>query len=99
MNTTRTVTKNFNDTDFERTVRRMRTWLYSIARKRRSGIVTADDVHTYLDRIGVTKRQVRTRLRFINSMFSSGNFVAVGNSPSRRPAARGRMITEWTTWV
>lgn len=88
--------KYYSDTEFDRTAGRMRSWLSGLARRRSTGTVTADDVHTYLDREGVQPQQVRTRLRFINSVLREPNFEVTGATPSSRPAARGRMISEWT---
>lgn len=88
--------KMYSEDEFTSTVNKMRTWLYSIARKRVTGIVTADDAHTYLDREGVRPQQVRTRLRFINSVLRSPNFEYAGATPSERPVAKRRMITEWS---
>lgn len=96
-NTARRFTvKQYSNEEFDRTANRMRSWLYSIARKRASGTVTADDAHRYLDREGVRPQQVRTRLSFINSVLREPNFEYVGMTASQRPAARGRAITEWT---
>lgn len=81
---------------YERTVNGMRTWLYDIARKRTSRIVTADDAHRYLDRQGFRKNEVYTRLSFINSVLREGNFRCVGMMPSERPVARRRLINAWT---
>lgn len=95
-NTTRRFTvKTYTNEEFDRTANRMRSWLYSIARKRASGTVTADDAHRYLDREGVRPQQVRTRLSFINSVLREPNFEYVGMTRSERPAARGRTISEW----
>lgn len=88
--------KTYSDDEYDRTVNRMRTWLYSLVRRRASGTITADDVHTYLNREGVRPQQVRTRLSFINSVLRSPNFESVGMTSSTRPAAKGRAITEWT---
>lgn len=99
---TRNSTSNFhlnryyNETEFTRTVAKMRTWLMGLARRRSSGTVTADDVHRFLDREGVQPQQVRTRLRFINSVLREPNFYRSGTTPSSRPAARGRSISAWT---
>jgi hypothetical protein len=96
-NSTRRFTvKMYSPEEFDRTASRMRTWLYDIARKRVSNTVTADDAHTYLDREGVRPLQVRTRLRFINSVLRDTNFAPVGMTPSQRPVAKGRAITEWS---
>lgn len=96
-NSTRRFTvKTYTPDEFERTANRMRSWLYNLARRRSTGTVTADDAHTYLDREGVRPQQVRTRLSFINSVLREPNFEFAGMTPSQRPAARGRTITEWT---
>lgn len=81
---------------YDRTVRGMRSWLNSIARRRMNGVVTADDAHVYLDRQGFRKYEVFTRLSLINSVLRGGNFTPTGMTPSTRPVARRRMITEWT---
>lgn len=86
-----------NRTKFDRTTARMRSWLYSLARRRASQTVTADDVHTYLDRQGIRPRQVRTRLRYINTVLREPNFEYAGQVASQRPAAKGRAIWQWTT--
>ena len=94
--TDRFTVKKFSPEEFDRTASKMRSWLYSLARKRSTGTVTADDAHTYLDRQGVRPQQVRTRLSFINSVLREPNFEYAGMTNSSRPAARGRAITEWT---
>jgi hypothetical protein len=85
----------YSNEEFSRMTARMRTYLTSLARRRNSGTVTADDAHTYLDRQGV-KSQPTTRLRFINSVLRQPMFFQAGTVASSRPAARGRAITEWT---
>jgi hypothetical protein len=87
----------YNQSEFESAMRRTISYLRSLANRRSSGIVTADDVHTFLNREGVQPQQIRTRLRFINSAFASGMFEQVGRAPSSRPRARGRTIAMWTT--
>jgi hypothetical protein len=89
-------TKTYDSNSFEKTSNRLRTYLKGIARKRVSGIVTADDAHRFLDKEGIRPQQVRTRLAFINSALRSPEFEVIGMSPSMRPSARGRMISEWT---
>jgi len=88
--------KRYTEAQFEQTANRMKSWLYSLARRRTTGTVTADDAHRYLDREGVQPEQVRTRLSFINSVLRQPNFDRAGATSSSRPAARGRVITEWT---
>lgn len=91
-----TFERTFSAEKYERTVNGMRSWLASLARKRVGGTVTADDAHTYLDREGVSRKHVRARLSFINSVLRPGNFDYAGVTPSTRPAARRRLINEWT---
>lgn len=91
MNTERSV----SSTRYDRIVRGMRSWLYSLSRRRVNNTVTADDAHTYLDRQGFRKREIFTRLSFINAVLRDGNFDVVGKTPSTRPAARRRLINEW----
>jgi hypothetical protein len=97
-NTTRRrfTVKTYTNEEYNRTANRMRSWLYTLARRRANGTVTADDAHTYLDREGVRPQQVRTRLSFINSVLREGNFEYAGYTSSTRPAAKGRAICEWT---
>ena len=75
---------------------RIASYLRSLANRRSTGVVTADDVHTYLTRDGVREQQTRTRLSFINSVFSSEMFEFAGMTASNRPAARGRAISAYT---
>jgi hypothetical protein len=86
----------FNTAEFEATARRMTSYLRSLSSRRSSGVVTADDVHNYLTREGVHQKQVRTRLSFINTVFSNGVFEQDGTVASARPQAKGRSITAWT---
>ena len=77
-------------------IRGLTSYLRSLANRRSSGTVTADDVHTYLTRSGVDEMKVRTRLSFINSVFSGGMFERVGTLASSRPQAKGRTISAYT---
>ena len=79
----------------ENTMRRMVSYLRSLANRRSSGVVTADDAHVFLNRMGVRQRQVRTRLSYINAAFGSGMFEQAGTTYSTRPAAKGRSISTW----
>jgi len=80
----------------DRTANRMRSWLKSIARKRVSRSVTADDANRYLDRVGVS-RDSRVRLSYINSVLypTNRNFTFAGRTRSTRPVAKSRTITRW----
>lgn len=80
----------------EKMISSLRTYLRSLANRRSSGTVTADDAQAYLSKQGINELMVRTRLSFINSAFSGDIFAATGYVPSSRPAAKGRAITEWT---
>ena len=72
----------------------LRTYLRSLSMKRNNTVVTADDAHNYLNRKGVSTRNINGRLSLINSALSTG-FEPVGSTPSTRAAAKGRAITEW----
>lgn len=74
----------------------LRNYLRSLARRRNAGTVTADDAQTYLTRQGMSPRKIRTRLAITNSALQSGEFEPAGTTPSTRPEAKGRYITEWT---
>jgi hypothetical protein len=80
----------------EKLINGMTSYLRSLANRRSSGVVTADDAHNYLTRAGIREQMVRTRLSFINSVFGTGMFEQVGRTPSARPRARGRSISTWT---
>lgn len=93
---TRFEVRSYNEQERTSTTRRIMTYLRSLANRRSTGVVTADDVHNYLTRDGVREQQVRTRLSFINSVFSSEMFERVGTMASTRPQARGRAISAYT---
>jgi hypothetical protein len=93
---TRFTVKTYNTQEREATTRRISSYLRGLASRRTDGVVTADDVHTYLNREGVRPQQVRTRLSFINSVFSNGMFAQDGMVASARPQAKGRYISAWT---
>lgn len=85
-----------SNTQRDRLISNLRSYLSGLARRRSSGKVTADDAQSYLTRQGIRERMVRTRVSLINAAFSSDSFESVGSVPSNRPAAKGRQITEWT---
>lgn len=93
---TRFEVRTYNQQERESTVRRIASYLRSLANRRSTGTVTADDVHTYLTRDGVRAQQTRTRLSFVNAVFSTGMFEYAGVTASNRPAARGRSISMYT---
>jgi hypothetical protein len=93
---TRFEVRSYNEQERMSTTRRIMSYLRSLANRRESGVVTADDVHNYLTRDGVREQQTRTRLSFINSVFSSEMFERVGTMASSRPSAKGRAISAYT---
>lgn len=92
---TRFDVRSYNEQERQSTTRRIVSYLRSLANRRESGVVSADDVHTYLTRDGVREQQIRTRLSFINSVFGSGMFEQAGMTRSTRPQAKGRAISTW----
>lgn len=68
--------------------------LRKVARNRTNRVVTADDVHVYLDR-QTRRMNANQRLSVIQSIFRNGQWTAVGNTASEREAARYRRITEY----
>jgi predicted Zn-dependent protease len=88
--------RSFSNSERQSTMRRMISYLRSLANRRSSGVVTADDAHTFLTREGVNVGQIRTRLSFINSVFSGEMFEYAGTTRSSRPAARGRSISTYS---
>jgi len=85
-------------TSFDRNAftRKLTSYLRTLANRRNSGYVTADDVHTYMTREGISEKMIRTRQSFINSVLREPLFEAIDTVPSSRPAAKGRSITAWT---
>ena len=86
-----------SNTGRQKLINGMTSYLRGLANRRQTGVVTADDAHTYLSRAGINELMVRTRLSFINAVFSNGDFAPVGTTPSARPQAKGRAISMWTT--
>jgi predicted Zn-dependent protease len=93
---TRFEVRSYNEQERSSTTRRIVSYLRSLANRRSTGVVSADDVHNYLTRDGVREQQTRTRLSFINSVFGSGMFEMVGTMASTRPSAKGRAISTYT---
>lgn len=80
----------------ESVVTSLRSYLRSLARKRSSRTVTADDAQNYMNRQGMLEGKIRSRIAVINSAFQGGEFRSVGYTNSTRPEAKGRTITEWS---
>jgi len=89
-------TRTYSQNERQSTMNKITSYLRSLANRRASGMVTADDVHNYLTRDGVRAEQVRTRLSFINSVLRSPMFEQIDTVTSSRPAAKGRSISAWT---
>lgn len=85
-----------NSSNRETMVRKVTSYVRSLANRRSSGVVTADDVQAYLTRQGISARQVRTRLSFVNSVLRGPMFESNGTVYSTRPEAKGRAISAWT---
>ena len=79
----------------EKMVSSLSNHLRSLARKRSTSVVTADDAHNYLSKNGFVRNPI-ARLSVINSVLRTPTFEAVGSTASTREAAKGRMITEWS---
>lgn len=77
-------------------VKKLHTYLRSLARRRASRVVTADDAQNYLNKQGMPRNMTNARLSVINSVFGSGDFEPVGRVKSTRPESKGRTITEWS---
>jgi hypothetical protein len=78
-------------------LRTVRERLVERARRRSSGTFTADDVQALLSQRGYTS-DVRSRQSIIATLLNNSMFFNTGYEvPSERPAARGRLISEWTT--
>jgi hypothetical protein len=80
----------------ETMVRKVTNYVRNLASRRSSGVVTADDVQAYLTRQGISARQIRTRLSFVNSVLRAPMFESTGTVYSTRPEAKGRAISAWT---
>jgi predicted Zn-dependent protease len=93
---TRFEVRRYNEQERMSTTRRIVSYLRSLANRRSTGVVSADDVHNYLTRDGVREQQTRTRLSFINSVFSGEMFEVAGTMASTRPSAKGRAISTYT---
>lgn len=89
---TRFEVRSYNEQERMSTTRRIMTYLRTLANRRSVGTVSADDVHNYLTRDGVREQQTRTRLSFINTVFSGDVFERVGTMASARPQADRKSV-------
>lgn len=74
----------------------LRGYLRGLARRRNSGIVTADDAARWLSRNGF--EDTRDRLRVVNSVLhaNSPEFSVAGTTNSERPEMKGYRINQWS---
>jgi len=74
----------------------LKSYLRGLARRRKSGTVTADDAVRWLTNRGI--KNVRTRMSYTNRILNanSDTFTSVGTVHSSRPEMRGSRITEWS---
>lgn len=70
------------------------TYLRGLARRRNSGIVTADDMVNFLTRKRVRISQ-NERISLTRQVLNTTNFESVGTLPSVRTEAKQRRITAW----
>ena len=73
---------------------KVNSYLRRRSNKRSNGVVTADDVHAYINKNKIRLNRNR-KLSLINSVFSNSEFLNVGQTASTRPAARYRRISMW----
>lgn len=75
---------------------KLRSYLRRLVNSRRDGIVTADDVHSFVTRNNIRLQQ-NEKLSLTRSVLNeNGEFEPVGFAPSSRPEAKGRQIATWT---
>jgi hypothetical protein len=73
---------------------RLGTYLRKLSDSRSNGIVTANDVYTWLRRNKIST-SVRTVLSYANSTLRRPAFQPIGVQASGRPQSKGRKITAW----
>ena len=66
-----------------------------VKRARTNGTITADDVHDLLDKQRYP-RSPSKRQPVLKTLLNGSVFFALGDTPSGRPAAKGRRVVEWT---
>lgn len=75
-------------------VRQVATYLRNLSRRRKHGIVTADDVNNFFTRRNVPA-SVNTRLSVTRQVLRRPEFIDIMTVKSTRPEAKGRRITGW----
>lgn len=76
----------------------VRSYLRSLSRRRNTGVVTSDDAHRFMTKMGLSETATRARATILNEIFPNRNakgFQRVGTTPSARPEARRRRISTW----
>ena len=80
-----------------RNVNKLRSYLRGLASRRSSGTVTADDVHRWINNnTNIGEDSSRIRLSYVNAALREPDFTPGDWTVSERPAAKGRMISEWS---
>ena len=74
----------------------LRSYLRNLINRRSNSVVTADDVHTFLNKRSIAGNAT-TRLAYVNSTLRAPDFTTIGETLSQRPVARSRKISQWTT--
>lgn len=65
-----------------------------VVRRGKNGFVTADDAHKFFSNKGYRGNR-NARLSATRTVLNESNFASVGQTPSSRPVAKGRKITQW----
>jgi hypothetical protein len=79
----------------ENTVNKLRSYLRRLANSRNSGVVSADDVHNFVQRNKLSLSQ-DDKLSLTRSVLNESEFMVVYYAPSSRPEAKGRQVAQWT---
>lgn len=72
----------------------LRNYLRRLARGRVAGVVTADDVHTFVGKNGL-KLNLNEQISLTRTVLAEPDFTFYEYIPSRRETAKGRMIAAW----
>jgi hypothetical protein len=72
----------------------LNSYLRNLSSRRSDNVVTADDAHRFFSKKGYRGNR-NARLSATRTVLNESNFVPVGQTPSSRPVAKGRKITQW----
>jgi len=75
--------------------KRLNGYLRGLSKRRKNGVVTADDANTFLDRNNITDTKVRRSIT--GSIFNTNNeeITKVGTTTSSRPEAKSVRLNTW----